>query len=76
MTAKAREESIVCAIPIDFFQQYVTTNPNVLAFLLESFASQTRNPYDKERKGKLISENMITFNSALTFYRAKGSAIF
>src|SRR5687768_12553465 len=33
MTAKAREESIVCAIPIAFFQQYVTTNPNVLAFL-------------------------------------------
>lgn len=59
MTAKAREESIVCAIPIAFFQPYVTDNKNILSFLLESFASQTRNPYDKERKGKLISENMI-----------------
>jgi CBS domain-containing protein len=26
---------------------------------LESFASNTRNPYDKENKGKLISENVI-----------------
>jgi CBS domain-containing protein len=26
---------------------------------LESFASNTRNPHDKENKGKLISENVI-----------------
>ena len=30
-------------------------------FLLESFASNTRNPYDKENKGKLISDN-VTYN--------------
>jgi CBS domain-containing protein len=59
MTAKSREESIVCGIPIAVFQPYVTGNANVLGFLLESFASQSRNPYDKERSGKLISENMI-----------------
>ncbi|MNK18325.1 inosine 5'-monophosphate dehydrogenase [compost metagenome] len=59
MTAKAREESIVYAIPIHIFQPYVTANPDVLSFLLESFASNTRNPYDKEHRGKLISENII-----------------
>lgn len=59
MTAKAREESIVCTIPIAFFEPYITENKNILSFFLESFASQTRNPYDKERKGKLITENMI-----------------
>jgi CBS domain-containing protein len=59
MTAKAREESIVYGIPIEIFQPYVTGNTEVLSFLLESFASQSRNPYDKERSGKLISENTI-----------------
>ena len=59
MTAKAREESIVYGIPISAFQPYVTGNSHVLGFLLESFASHTRNPYDKERSGKLISENVI-----------------
>lgn len=59
MTAKSREESIVYGIPIAVFQPYVTGNKEVLSFLLESFASQSRNPYDKERRGKLISENTI-----------------
>ena len=60
MTAKAREEAIIVAVPITVFQPYVTANSRVLEFLLESFASQTRNPYDKERQGKLISENSFT----------------
>lgn len=59
MTAKAREESIVYAIPLKIFQPFVTANSNVLSFLLESFASNTRNPYDQEHRGKLISENII-----------------
>lgn len=59
MTAKAREESLLYAIPIEVFKPYVSQNIEVLNFLLESFASNTRNPYDKENKGKLISENVI-----------------
>lgn len=59
MTAKAREESIVYAIPIPVFQPFVIANPDVLSFLLESFASNTRNPYDQEHRGTLISENVI-----------------
>lgn len=59
MTAKAREESIVYGVPIAVFQPFVAQNPEVLSFLLESFASQSRNPHDKERSGKLISENTI-----------------
>lgn len=59
MTAKAREESIVYGIPISVFEPYAIANKSVLSFLLESFASQSRNPYDKERRGKLISENAI-----------------
>lgn len=59
MTARAREESLLYAIPIEVFRPYVSQNQEVLNFLLESFASNTRNPYDPENKGKLISENVI-----------------
>lgn len=71
MTAKAREESIVYAIPIETFKPYVVTNPEVLSFLLESFASNTRNPYDKNNKGKLVSENVIynDQNAEIQYYQ-------
>jgi len=59
MTAKSREDSIIYAIPITVFRPYVAGNTSVLSFLLESFASNTRNPYDKDNRGKLISENVI-----------------
>ncbi len=71
MTAKAREESIIYAIPIETFKPYVASNPDVLNFLLESFASNTRNPYDKNHKGKLVSENVIynDQNAEIQFYQ-------
>ena len=39
MTAKAREESIIYAIPIATFKPFVAQNTEVLNFILESFAS-------------------------------------
>jgi len=62
MTAKAREDSIVYAIPITAFKPFVAQNPQVLDFLLESFATNTRNPFDKENRGKLITDNVYTEN--------------
>lgn len=60
MTAKAREESIVYAIPIVTFRPFVANNALVLNFLLESFATNTRNSKDKENlRGKLISDNVF-----------------
>lgn len=60
MTAKAREESLVYAIPIVAFRPFVANNSDVLNFLLESFAVNTRNPKDKENLiGKLISDNVF-----------------
>ena len=60
MTAKAREESIVYAIPIATFRPFVANNSEVLNFLLESFASNSNNPNDKENfRGKLIYDNVF-----------------
>ncbi|TGD59685.1 DUF294 nucleotidyltransferase-like domain-containing protein [Flavobacterium humi] len=58
MTAKAREESIVYAIPIDVFKPFALQNSEVLNFLLESFATNTRNPLDKENTRNFLSDNL------------------
>ena len=59
MTAKAIEESLLYAIPIEIFKPYVAEFPKVMDFLLESFASNTRNPYDNNKKGKLIADHVV-----------------
>lgn len=56
MTAKAREESIVYAIPITTFKPFVAQNSAVLDFLLESFAVNTKGSLDKNHN--LISDNV------------------
>jgi CBS domain-containing protein len=56
MTAKAREESIVYAIPIATFKPFVAQNSDVLNFLLESFAANTKGNLDKDHG--LISDNV------------------
>jgi CBS domain-containing protein len=55
MTAKAREECVVYAIPIIAFKPFVSQNPEVLNFLLESFATNTKGNLDKDHS--LISDN-------------------
>ncbi len=57
MTAKAREESIVYAIPIATFKPFVAQNAPVLDFLLESFAVNTKNSLDNKNH-TLISDNV------------------
>ena len=59
MTAKAREESILYAIPIATFRPFVAHNSEVLDFLLQSFASNSNNPIDSENlNSKLIVDSV------------------
>ena len=51
------EESVIYAIPIENFKPFATSNSAVGNFLIESFASNTRNPYSTEHRGKLFSED-------------------
>jgi CBS domain-containing protein len=60
MTAKAREESIVYAIPIAVFRPFVANNTDVLNFLLENFATNTPNSKGNENSyGSLISDSVF-----------------
>jgi len=48
LEAKAFEESILYAIPIDTFRPYTQRYEELGNFLIESFASNTRNPYSRK----------------------------
>ena len=64
MTAKAREESIVYAVPISVFRPFVANNAAVLDFLLQSFASTSRGTADsKSSKGKLLNDTVQYIDS-------------
>ncbi|MEM8927829.1 MAG: DUF294 nucleotidyltransferase-like domain-containing protein [Bacteroidota bacterium] len=56
LTAKTEEETILYAIPIQKFRPYIKENRRVADFLVESFASNTRNPYDKRNRGQLLGD--------------------
>lgn len=56
LDAKAYEESILYAVPIAEFKPYTQKYEGVTDFLIESFASNTRNPYSKSYKGKLFGD--------------------
>ncbi len=58
LTAKTEEETILYAIPIAIFRPYTKENRTVADFLVESFASNTRNPYDKSNRGQLLGDTM------------------
>ena len=53
LEAKAYEETILYAVPIKNFKPLALQNNRVGNFLIESFASNTRNPYSIKHRGKL-----------------------
>lgn len=56
ISAIVEEESVLYAIPIEIFKPLIKRNYRVGQFLIESFASNTRNPYSREHRGKLYTE--------------------
>ncbi|KFF05922.1 DUF294 nucleotidyltransferase-like domain-containing protein [Flavobacterium reichenbachii] len=58
MEAVAHEESILYAIPISVFKPYALENRTVGNFLIESYASNTRNPYSDIHKDKLYGDDL------------------
>ncbi|MBK0368879.1 DUF294 nucleotidyltransferase-like domain-containing protein [Flavobacterium agrisoli] len=56
MQASAHEESILYAVPISVFKPYALENKAIGNFLIESYASNTKNPYSDIHKDKLYGE--------------------
>ncbi len=72
LTAKAIEESIIYSISSELLEDIINRNTQVNKFLIASFATNTRNPYSKQNKGKLfanidvIQKNDSGFTEALS----------
>lgn len=65
MEARAFEETILYAIPISIFKPYALENKAVGNFLIESFASNTLNPFSKSHRGKLYGEESLEADTQL-----------
>ena len=59
MEARTYEETILYAFPITVFKPYALENRAIGNFLIESFASNTLNPYSKSHRGKLYGEEAL-----------------
>ena len=57
LEAKAYEETILYAIPIKDFKPLALENKRIGNFLIESFASNTGNPYSIKHRGKLFGDS-------------------
>ena len=55
LQARAYEESIVYAIPIELFMPMVHNNPPVADFIWASFQTNTRNPFSESDRGQLYA---------------------
>ncbi|MFH7015072.1 DUF294 nucleotidyltransferase-like domain-containing protein [Flavobacterium sp. FlaQc-47] len=62
MEAVAYEETILYAIPIAIFKPYALENRTVGNFLIESYASNTKNPYSEIHKDKLYGDDLLHEN--------------
>ncbi|PRZ23360.1 DUF294 nucleotidyltransferase-like domain-containing protein [Flavobacterium granuli] len=73
MTAKAREESIVYAIPIAVFRPFVANNAAVLDFLLENFAANSQQTKTSQNLGKSIISDTVFYSdqkAEMQFFQA------
>lgn len=56
MEAITHEETILYAIPIAIFKPYAIKNSDVGSFIIDSFASNTQNPFSKSHSDKLYGD--------------------
>lgn len=76
LSAIAKEEVLVYAIPNDSFQSILVKNTKVSQYLTSSFAAGVRKPYSKNNKGRLFADNEqfsqeIDFSEVLSIERSK-----
>jgi CBS domain-containing protein len=73
MGAITTEECILYAIPITIFKPYALENKAVGNFLIESFASNTHQPYSKNHRSKLYGEELDLNTKVMDFQPIKYS---
>lgn len=69
MTAKSREESVVYALPLPAFRPMVAKYSEVLNFLLESFATNTKNPGEIQHSLQFIEGGYTAPQSEIQYFQ-------
>lgn len=69
ITAIADEETILYAIPIELFKPMTEKNKGIANYLLESFASNTENPYSKDHQDRFFSVSEMQLNQSDEMYQ-------
>ncbi|MFY7811199.1 MAG: DUF294 nucleotidyltransferase-like domain-containing protein, partial [Flavobacterium sp.] len=71
LTAKTLQESVVYTIPFQYFYEIVSSNPEVIRYLLRCFASNKRNPINILSPGFLVSQNVLNsiHNNTFDFFQ-------
>ncbi|MFP2997507.1 DUF294 nucleotidyltransferase-like domain-containing protein [Spongiivirga sp. MCCC 1A20706] len=65
MSARTNEESVLYGIPINIFTPIAEKDKKISNYLIASFASNTRNPIELEKGGKLFTEYKVDRNPDL-----------
>ncbi len=67
ISAITEEETILYGIPLSIFKPLITKNKETVNFLIESFASNTENPFSKDLHGSFNSDPLetLTFSKEL-----------
>ncbi|MCB0381782.1 MAG: CBS domain-containing protein, partial [Psychroserpens sp.] len=74
LNAIAIEESIVYAIPSNSIDDIFINNLQANQFILASFATNTRNPYSNEDKGKLFANETILQPDSSSFTEVQSAS--
>ncbi|XCF04969.1 DUF294 nucleotidyltransferase-like domain-containing protein [Tamlana crocina] len=69
LTAKANEESIVYAIPINIFRRVSADNTNVYKFLITAFATNTFDPYTAEENSKIFVDYLPNTSKDIEYFQ-------
>lgn len=72
LTAKSTQENtIIYSIPFLYFYENISTNKEVLKYLLKCFASNKRNPNNSLSPGFLVSQNVLNsiHNNTFDFFQ-------
>ena len=69
LTAKANEESIVYAIPIDVFREVSNHNTNIYKFLITAFATNAFDPYTAEENSKIFDDYLPSTSQDIAFFQ-------
>ena len=70
MSAKANEESILYAIPVEILQEIIITNTKAHKYIIASFSSNIKTPYAITSKTNLFA-NVDSLEKSNTFYEVQ-----